>query len=157
MGLKTRTVATMLALATLWGCGLGVANRPPSRPDALIGAWRSRIEASSGALASIKDLEFMTVFKAGGTLTASSNHDGDPPVPPAYGVWRKTGLNTFEAQYTVWVAKPTRGYGVLSESITLAGDGRSYSSQLAYGFYDSAGKPAPGGGAATAVALKTGF
>ena len=37
----------------------------------------------------MKDLEFMYVFNVGGTMTASSNYDGAPPVPPAYGVWRR--------------------------------------------------------------------
>jgi hypothetical protein len=40
----------------------------------------------------------MYVFNTGGTMTESSNYDGAPPVPPAYGVWRSVGPNEFEAK-----------------------------------------------------------
>ena len=117
------------------------------------------------------NLEFMTVFNAGGTMTESSNFDGAPPVPPAYGVWRRTGEHAFQARYEFWVTKPPaafgelakgggwapNGYGVLSETITLAADGRSYVSTLTYAFFDTAGKPADGGGAATSRAERMGF
>jgi len=52
----------------------------PMHDDALVGAWRSRIQFTSGAFAGITDLQFMTVYNAGGTLTESSNYDGAPPV-----------------------------------------------------------------------------
>src|SRR5262249_10929589 len=64
-------------------------------PD-LNGEWRARLQFSSGAFASIKDLEFMYSFNQGGTMTESSNYDGNPPVPPAYGIWRRTGPKEFE-------------------------------------------------------------
>src|SRR6185503_17373351 len=70
--------------------------------DSLVGAWRSQVLFSGGALAGMKDLEFMYVFNAGGTLTESSNYDGAPPVPPAYGVWRKVGPRRFEARYVFY-------------------------------------------------------
>jgi hypothetical protein len=117
------------------------------------------------------NLEFMTVFNAGGTMTESSNFDGVPPVPPAYGVWRRTGERTFQARYEFWVTKPPtafdelakgggwapNGYGTLAETITLAADGRSYASTLSYSFFDTAGKHAEGGGTATAIAARVGF
>jgi hypothetical protein len=129
----------------------------------------------------VTDLQFMTVFNAGGTMTessnydgASSNYDGAPPVPPAYGVWRRTvgqSDSVCLAQYAFWVTKPPltfaelakgggwgpNGHGVLTEAITLAGDGQSYASTLTYEFFDAAGKPAPGGGAATGRAVRMGF
>lgn len=61
--------------------------------DSLVCAWRSQIRFSSGALAEIKDLEFMYAFNVGGTLTESSNYGGAPPVPPASRVWKKSGLH----------------------------------------------------------------
>jgi lysophospholipid acyltransferase (LPLAT)-like uncharacterized protein len=40
--------------------------------DKIIGQWRSQMEFSTGAFASVKDLEFMYVFNYGGTMTESS-------------------------------------------------------------------------------------
>ena len=76
-------LAAFLLLPT--GCTLPSRSDTP-RSDELVGAWRSNVQFKSGAFASITDLEFMYVFNAGGTLTESSNYDGVPPVPPAYGV-----------------------------------------------------------------------
>jgi hypothetical protein len=70
-----------------------------------------------------------------------------------------------------WVTKPPltfaevakgggwgpNGHGVLTEAITLVGDGQSYASTLTYEFFDAAGKPGPGGGAATGRAVRMGF
>src|SRR5689334_18105893 len=81
-----------------------------AEPPLLVGAWRSQIRASSGALAEMKDLEFMYVFNAGGTMTESSNYDGVPPVPPAYGVWKNTGPREFEAQYAFYTTQPPRTF-----------------------------------------------
>lgn len=61
---------------------------PADRKSPLVGAWRSSLQFESGAFAAIKDLEFMYVFNEGGTMMESSNYDGAPPVPPAYGVWQ---------------------------------------------------------------------
>ena len=41
-----------------------------------------------------KDLEFMYAFNVSGTMTESSNYDAAPPVPPAYGVWKKVESET---------------------------------------------------------------
>ncbi len=49
--------------------------------------WRAR---------SAKDLEFMYVFHADGTMTESSNYDAFPPGPPAYGVWRNSGRRQYD-------------------------------------------------------------
>lgn len=32
-------------------------------------------------------------------MTGSSNDDGAPPVPPAYGVWRKVAARSDEAKH----------------------------------------------------------
>ena len=151
------------------------ASRPSrtdaGEPAALIGAWRSQVRASSGALAEMKDLEFMYAFNAGGTMTESSNYDGVPPVPPAYGVWRNAGPREFEARYAFYVTKPTvtfedivkgggwtpNGYGLLNEKITVADDGKSYQSTLVYTLFDNTGKPVEGGGAATGAGTRIGF
>ena len=64
-----------------------------------MGQWRARLDFEDGDFAAVDDLEFMYVFNAGGTLTESSNYDAAPPVPPAYGIWRRTGPDRFEAKY----------------------------------------------------------
>ena len=80
----------------------------------------------------------MYVFNAGGTMTESSNYDGAPPVPPAYGVWRKVGSRQYELKYAFYVTKAPAtfddiakgggwspaGMGVFTEKITLADDGK---------------------------------
>src|SRR5262245_53583948 len=123
MRVRLRRLAILLALTA---CARGSGPAP-----ALLGAWRSQLQFSSGAFAGIRNLEFMYVFNAGGTLTESSNYDAAPPVPPAYGVWRELGGSTFEAKYEFYVtAAPATldslksgwlpsGRGVFSERITV--------------------------------------
>ncbi len=172
-----RTAPTLLAMlcAVIALSACNDASTPSragaSEPDALVGAWRSQIRASSGALVDMKELEFMYVFNAGGTMTESSNYDSAPPVPPAYGVWRKTAPREFETRYAFYVTKPPsafedivngggwtpNGHGVLTEKITVADDGKSYVSTLVYKLFDSAGKPAEGGGEATGGGTRIGF
>jgi hypothetical protein len=139
-------------------------------PEPIIGAWSSSVQFTTGAFASIKDLEFMYVFNAGGTLTESSNYDGAPPVPPAYGVWRVLGPDEFEARYEFYVtaAAPPEafktgagwlpsGRGVFTERITLAADSTSYTSTIKYEAFDVKGQPAAGGGEATGKAVRIHF
>jgi hypothetical protein len=38
----------------------------------------------------------------GGTMTESSNYD---PAPRAYGIWRETGQNEYEAKYKFYLTK----------------------------------------------------
>jgi hypothetical protein len=76
------------AVLTLLSFSIACTSDTETESASLIGARRSTIEFETGAFAEITDLEFMYVFNAGGTLTESSNYDGAPPVPPAYGVWR---------------------------------------------------------------------
>jgi len=159
-----RTVPALILLTA------ACAAERPAPPAPLIGAWRSSIQFSTGAFASIKDLEFMYVFNAGGTLTESSNYDGAPPVPPAYGVWRVLGPNEFEARYEFYVTAPAppeafktgagwlpSGRGVFTERVTLAADSNSYTSTIKYEAFDVKGQPAEGGGEATGKAVRIRF
>ena len=113
------------------------------------------MQFKTGAFAAVTDLEFMYVFNAGGTMNESSNYDASPPVPPAYGVWRKTGARQFEAKYAYyWTKAPANldeitkgggwspgGHGVLTQTITLTEDGNAFASEIKYESFDQQGKP----------------
>lgn len=164
---RRRFVASTFACVALIGCQQ--AQAASNRNSTLVGAWKSRIQFKSGSFASIKDLEFMYVFNAGGTMTESSNYDAAPPVPPAYGVWKEKGGNRYEARYEFYITRQTTtpeekatavggwlpaGYGVFTEVITLSEDGNSFSSTIRYEVFDQAGKPADGGGNATGKGVR---
>jgi hypothetical protein len=138
----------------------------------LIGAWRSSLEVSSGALASIRGLQFMYVFHVDRTLIESSNYDAAPPVPPAYGVWRMVegSGNVFEAKYEFFTTSTAprdqflagagwlpSGRGVFMERITVAPDGRTFTSTIRYELFDVDGKTIDGGGEATGRGVRIGF
>lgn len=137
----------------------------------MVGQWKARLQFTSGAFAPLEDLEFMYVFNQGGTMTESSNYDASPPVPPAYGIWRKLGPNEFEAKYEFYVTKAPAafgeivkgggwapvGRGVFVERITLSQDGESFTSKITYEQFDTAGKPSEGGGEATGRGVKLTF
>jgi len=155
-----------LTIFLVLGCSSNTAPVPPS----LVGAWRSSIQFEAGAFAEIKDLEFMYVFHADGTLTESSNHDEAPPVPPAYGVWRGIAPDEFEAKYEFFATAPSApdafkagagwtpaGRGVLTEHIKLSDDGNAFTSTLTYEPFDQRGEPTAGGGAAKARATRIRF
>ncbi len=160
----------LLALLTISLLGCNGAPPRQEAPSPIIGAWRSSLQFSSGAFAGIKDLEFMYVFNQGGTLTESSNYDGAPPVPPAYGAWRAISATEFEAKYEFYVTAPAppeafktgagwlpSGRGVFNERITLAADGKSFTSVITYEAFDTHGQPAEGGGTATGTATRIGW
>jgi hypothetical protein len=140
-------------------------------PPALVGAWRSSLQFKSGAFAGVRDLEFMYVFNAGGTLTESSNYDGAPPVPPAYGVWRTLGANEFEARFEYFATAPPAsfdalksgggwmpsGRGVFVERITLSEDAQTFTSTMRYEALDARGRPVEGGGEAEARGARIRF
>ena len=147
--------------------GASCAREQPAELPALVGAWRSSIQFETGAFAEIKDLEFMFVFNAGGTLTESSNYDGAPPVPPAYGVWRQVGPGVFEAKYEYYATAPSppeafksgggwlpSGRGVFTEHITLSADGQSFTSTIQYDALGVKGEPVAGGGKAAGRAVR---
>ncbi len=145
-------------------------DRPTSAPE-LVGAWRSKVQFKGGPFASVKDLEFMYVFNSGGTMTESSNYDGAPPVPPAYGVWRSVGPGEYEAKYEYYATRPPAGLadltggggwlpsgrGMLVERIKLSAARDSFTSTIRYEALDAAGKPVPGGGEAEGRAGRIGF
>jgi hypothetical protein len=151
----------MCAVLVLFTCSLasGCARRENNE---LVGAWRGKVQFKSGAFAAVKDLEFMYVFNEGGTMTESSNYDGAPPVPPAYGIWRRTGPGQFEARYEFYSTKSPAnlddiakgggwlpaGRGILSERIALSENGRSFKSTIKYNAFDQSGKSVEGGGEA---------
>ena len=124
-----------------------------SQTDNIVGAWKGKVQFKSGAFAEVKDLEFMYVFNSGGTMTESSNYDGTPPAPPAYGIWKKTRENKYEAKYEFYTTNPPSsfedikssggfspaGYGVIIEEIILNDDGNSYSSVVTVALFDKAG------------------
>jgi hypothetical protein len=161
------------ALLVMTACGHTASSSAgeSSQSDELAGAWRSHIQFRSGAFAEVKDLGFMYVFNAGGTLTESSNYDGAPPVPPAYGIWKKTGARKFEATYSFYMTKAPgtfddiakgggwtpAGRGVLTEKIALSEDGKSFKSTVTYAAFDSAGHPMEGGGEGAGEGVRMGF
>lgn len=144
--------------------------RPTTAPE-LVGAWRSSVRFKDGPFASVEDLEFMYVFNSGGTMTESSNYDGAPPVPPAYGVWHSVGPGEFEAKYEYYASRPPAGLadltggggwlpagrGVLVERIRMSAAGDSFTSTIRYEALDTGGKPVPGGGEAQGRAGRIGF
>ena len=157
-----RGVVLVAASLTAWGSG--------AADSGLVGAWRSTVQFETGAFASIKNLEFMYVFNTGGTLTESSNYDGAPPVPPAYGAWREIGPNEFEAKYEYFATAPSArddflkgagwlpsGRGIFTERIKLSPDGQSFESIIRYHALNERGEPMEGGGAANGKATRIGF
>jgi hypothetical protein len=168
--------ALLLAAAAtglLVACNKAAAptSSPAGEVDALVGAWRSRLQVNSGAFAGMQGLEFMYVFNFGGSMTESSNYDAAPPVQPAYGAWRKSGPREFEARYEFYNTKPPAafgeivkgggwtpdGYGLFIEKIKLSDDGRTFTSSMTYTMYDNAGKPTDASGAATGSGTRIGF
>jgi hypothetical protein len=167
-GPRAVRIAASLVLTLSGGCASsGTSDRAAEAdPAPLLGAWRSHIQFSSGDFATIHDLEFLYAFSGGpdgGSLVESSNYDANPPVPPAYGAWRRSGPRRYEARYLFYTTRPpasldavTRGggwapagRGELTEQIILADDGRTFSSNLQLNLFDAAGQPIPGGGEAT--------
>ena len=137
----------------------------------LVGAWRGKVQFNSGAFATTTDLEFAYVFNQGGTMTESSNYDGTPPVPPAYGIWRKVGERKYEAKYIYfWTKAPADvqelskgggwspgGHGLLIQEITVSEDGRSFDGTIQYEVFDQAGKPTEKESTARAQATRISF
>lgn len=168
--MTTRSLAApFLLLLALVPAG---CTRRPAGDDrpALVGAWRSSLRVESGALAGVKDLEFMYVFNGGGTMTESSNYDGAPPVPPAYGVWRAVGPREFEATYEYFATRAPSGLADLTggggwlpsgrgkfvERIRVSDAGDAFTSTLRYDLFDVTGKPMAGGGQAEGRAVRIG-
>jgi hypothetical protein len=141
----------------------------PSPPN-LVGAWRSRVQFENGSFAGVNSLEFMYVFNDGGTMTESSNYDAAPPVPPAYGIWRRTSQREFEAKYCFYTTTaPARldqistagwspaGHGELIERIYMSADGASFTSKVSLQLFDMNGRAVEGGGSASGTARRIQF
>ncbi|MBB6049222.1 hypothetical protein [Armatimonas rosea] len=164
--MHTRPVAlTACALALFATVGSSTSLAQPRKAtDSLAGAWQGKVQFTTGAFATVKDLEFMYAFHAGGTMNESSNYDGAPPAPPAYGVWRKVAPRTYEAKYRFFQPKAVAsadelvkgggwapdGYGILTQKITLSADGNAFDSKLTLKLFNKDGKAIDGGGEATA-------
>ncbi len=148
------------------------ARSAPSEPrDDLTGAWRGKVQGTSGMLAAMKDLEFMYAFNLGGTMMESSNYDAAPPAPPAYGIWRKVGAHQYEAKYEFfWTKAPTSfdeiakgggwppgGHGVLTQKITLKDDGNVFNSTIRLDLFDQQGQSVDGGGEGTGQGARIRF
>jgi hypothetical protein len=155
---------------TLLSLSIACTSETATESAPLIGAWRSTIEFETGAFAEITDLEFMYVFNAGGTLTESSNYDGAPPVPPAYGVWRMIGPNEFEARFEFFSTAPSEGdaflkgagwppsgRGVFTERIELSRDAQTFTSTIRYEVFGLRDDPLEGGGTASGEGVRIGF
>jgi hypothetical protein len=158
---------TSIAIAAVMLAGVSpqaTLSQAPKNSDDLVGAWRGKVQLTSGMFAELKDLQYMYVFNAGGTMTESSNYDAVPPVPPAYGVWRRLGPRRFEAKYEFFQSKAVStsdeliktggwgpgGHGVIRQTITLSADGNRFTSKISIDMFDNAGKAIPGGGSGTA-------
>lgn len=156
-------VAVVFGLAFL-GLMMGCSSAPSGSSSKLVGAWRSKVQFSTGAFAAVKDLEFLMVFHAGGTMNESSNYDSSPPVPPAYGTWKQSGENKYSLTYMFYQTAPPKdfkdiaggggwtpgGYGIVKESVELAADGNSFESTIEMQMYDTKDKPIGGAEKATA-------
>jgi hypothetical protein len=167
--MKHTILLPLLAVISVFAAGCSSVSIDQS--SALIGAWRGHVQFTDGAFASVKDLEFMYTFNAGGTMTESSNYDGAPPVPPAYGAWRRIGEKKYEAKYAFYWTKPPAnfdeiakgngwapgGHGVLTQEITMSAGGNGFDSTIRLQMYDQSGKPTDPESHATAQATRMGF
>jgi hypothetical protein len=172
--LKTRTIVRSLlsiaSLAALFAIAFSCGENK-NQTENLVGAWKGKVQFRAGEFAAVKDLEFMRVFNLGGTMTESSNYDGEPDVPHAYGIWKKTGDKQYEARYEFYFTKipdtyedvrkaggfPPAGHGVLIETITLSDDGKSYKSTIKWDAFDQTSKQINSGDEADAEAKRMGF
>ena len=140
-----RRATTLILCVGIAAAGCSRHAREPD-PAELVGAWRAAVDFDAGPFAALDDLEFLYVFNAGGTMTESSNYDGAPPVPPAYGAWARVGPGEFVATYEFFVCKPLAqiedlatnggwlpdGRGRFEERIRVAADGSSFDSTFRY-------------------------
>ena len=147
-------VLLILSIIILAFTVISFTRQSNSQVDNLVGTWKGKVQFKTGAFAGVKDLEFMLSFNSGGTMTESSNYDGMPPVPPAYGIWRKTGDKQYEAKYEFYITNvpasfealakiggfSPAGYGRLTEKIILSADGKTYKSKIKFNAFDITGK-----------------
>ena len=168
------TVLALSAVLIVTGCKNAPSSQMSVAADRgmFVGAWRSKIVFRSGALAEMKDLEFLYAYNAGGTMTESSNYDeAANSSPPAYGVWKQTDPRTFETKYVFYTTKAPgpgdglpnssdwwpAGHGVLTETIKLSDDGQTYVSAIRLAMFDRSGAPIAGGGEGTGAGTRIVF
>ena len=175
--MKHRGLLTLLALSAVLiiaGCSSGPSSQMSvsTDRDGLVGAWRSKIVFRNGPLAEMKELEFLYAYNAGGTMTESSNYDeAANSSPPAYGIWKQNTPRTFETKYPFYTTKAPApgdgapngsdwwpaGHGVLTETIALADDGRTYTSTIKLATFDRSGTPVDGGAEGTGAGTRVVF
>jgi hypothetical protein len=168
------TILMLSAVLLITGCRNGPSSQMGDSADRaiLVGAWRSKVVFRSGSLAEMKDLEFLYVYNAGGTMTESSNYDeAANSSPPAYGVWKQINANKFETKYVFYTTKAPdpgfgapnssdwwpAGHGVLAETMTLSDDGQTYASTIKLELFDRTGTPIAGGGEGTGAGTRIVF
>jgi hypothetical protein len=165
--LRAISVFTIFLLFSL----LIACSKTGNHTDNIVGAWKGKVQFKTGAFAEMKGWQFMWVFNEGGTMTESSNYDGVPPTPPAYGIWKKSGDKQYVARYEFFITRvpasfeeliksggfPPGGYGVLTESITLSADGKSYNSKIHLNLFDQNDKQTAFNDEATAEAKRMEF
>lgn len=168
------TILMLSAVLLITGCRNGPSSQMGDSADSgiLVGAWRSKVVFRSGALAEMKDLEFLYAYNAGGTMTESSNYDeAANSSPPAYGVWKQTGPRTFETKYVFYTTRAPgpgdgspnssdwwpAGHGVLTETIKLSDDGQTYASAITLALFDRTATPIVGGGEGTGAGTRIVF
>jgi hypothetical protein len=173
MNHRARFTCLLSAVLIVTGCGKGQSSPMSTSADRdmLVGAWRSKIVFQSGALAEMKDLEFLSAYNAGGTMTESSNYDeAANSSPPAYGIWKQIGPQKFQTKYVYYTTQPPgpgdgagkgdwwpAGHGVLTETITLSADGQTYTSTIKLSTFDRAGAPIAGSGEGTGAGTRIVF
>lgn len=168
------TLLILSAALIVTGCSNAPSPKTSVSADqpTLAGAWRSTVTFQSGPLAGLKGLEFLYAYNAGGTMTESSNYDeAENSSPPAYGVWKQTGARTFETKYLFYTTQAPgpadgtkgnrdwwpAGHGVLTETITMADDGQTYTSTIRLSLFDRANAPIAGGGEGTGAGARVAF
>jgi hypothetical protein len=163
----------MSAMVFIPGCATKSSSPTNKTPadDNLVGAWRAKVHFKNGTFSSIKDLEFLYVFNAGGTMIESSNYDASPPVPPAYGVWRMVQPRQYEAKYIFYLTNAPQafkdisggggwspgGSGVFVDTITLSEDGKTFTSTIRLDMVNEKGKPIESNSGAEAHAARISF
>ena len=168
---KQIIILSILSIAVLASAAFTIVNKSTPQANDLTGTWKAKVQFKTGPFANVKNLEFMLSFNSGGTMTESSNYDGMPPVPPAYGIWKKTGSGQYEAKYEFYITNvpPSfealkkiggfnpAGYGRLTEKITLSPDGKTYKSKINFNVFDITGKQMPNNDAAEVTASRMQF
>jgi len=151
---KQIIILSILSIAVLVFMAFTITSQNNPQADDLAGTWKAKVQFKTGAFAGVKNLEFLLSFNSDGTITESSNYDGMPPVPPAYGIWRKTADKQYEAKYEFYITNvppsfealkksggfTPAGFGRFTEKIIISPDGKTYKSKIKFNAFDITGK-----------------